>query len=266
MGNDDDMHVSQEIKILIPEQELLKIDDDSPEMSGVYSPDGQGNPSPQQQTIKAPIGDPIFWLYIHVGMVDYAIRKFDQDKRLAEVRGELLEANVAREYAARKEAEKELKKLKDLIALRESALTETVIALFRTEDKNETLELRLKNTENALAAVSEDYFPALVRALAAENKAEQKEILLQMYEKRFGSREKLLKLAEAEQKCEDQQRKCMRENYGCIDKITQYHDLGRCPKTVGQRISHFLERITSPATYYKIARAIRYAFTKKEEK
>lgn len=254
----EDIQDSQEIKIVIPEQQLLTIEDGSIQDSAVFT--REQNSAPQPQVISAPLGDPLFWMYFHIRIVDYAIRKFDQEKQLAEIRCELLEAGVAREYLARQEAEKELKKLRTLLALRDSALAESVMALFRADDRNDSLELRLKNTENTILHLSADYVPALIRALAAENGAESKEAIIQMYEKRFGSREKLLKLAEAEQKCEDKSKNCQRTNYDCMDKLIQYHETGKCPKTTGQRMADFMEKLLCPKTYSKIVTALYEAF------
>jgi len=252
----DDLQDSREIKIVIQDPELLTIDDGSPADSRILTQNTQAQP----QVISAPLGDPLFWLYFHIRMVDHAISKFDQEKRFAEVRGELLEADLSRQYSARKEAEKENNKLRTLLALRDAALAESTMEVFRADDRNSSLEFRLGNAENALAYLRADYVPALVRALAAENEAEQKEIIIQMYEKRFGSREKLLKLAEAERKCEEREASCQRENYDCMDKLIKQHETGKCPNTAGQKIADFLERLLDPKTYSQITTALYDAF------
>ncbi len=262
--DNNDMCISQEIRVAIPDLELLTVEDGSMQDSAILT--REQNTQAQPQIISAPLGDPLFWMYFHVRIVDYAIRKFDLERQLAEVRGELLQADLARQYSGRQEAEKELKKLKAILSLRESALMDSVIALFRADDKNETLEFKLKNTENALSHIRADYVPALIRALAAENDSEQKEIILQMYEKRFGSREKLLKLAEAEKKCEEKGKNCQRANYDCMDKLIQQHETGRCPKTTGQRMADFLEKLFDPKTYSKITTALYDTFRGKQPK
>jgi hypothetical protein len=249
-----------------PPAEQIIVDDDSPADSRIYG--NVGNPPPQQQieqiAIHAPLGDGKFWLWVHLKLVAYALQKLSVDKEIAEARGELLEANVAREYRGRRATEQELGKTKLLLELREYALASATFALFEESDKSEDLQSQLTKLQEKLNQYEEERTGLYVAALRASNDAEAKEVIIKMYEQRFGSREKLLRLATAEQKCEDKNRPCRREDYACIDKLIQYHEVGRCPKTVGERIARAFEKLASPTTYYKIARAILYAFRKEK--
>lgn len=250
-----------------PHAEQIIVDDDSPADSRIYG-NPVGNPPPQQQieqlAIHAPLGDGKFWLWVHLSLVAYALRRLSTDKELAEVRGELLASNVAREYHGRRNAQTELEKTRALLTLREEALATATFALFEESHKTEDLERELAKLHETLKRYEEERTGLYVAALQASNDAEAKEAIIKMYEQRFGSREKLLRLATAEQKCEDKNRPCRREDYACIDKLIQFHEIGRCPKTAGERIARAFEKLTSPSTYYKIARAVLYAFRKEK--
>jgi hypothetical protein len=48
-----------------------------------------------------------------------------------------------------------------------------------------------------------------------------------------------------------------------MDKLIQQHETGRCPKTAGQRIEDFMEKLLNPDTYHAIVQSIYRAFREK---
>ncbi|MEM3154288.1 MAG: hypothetical protein QW165_01840 [Candidatus Woesearchaeota archaeon] len=222
--SNEDMQISRADIPIVREHPLDVKDDNSLEDSRVIK---IGNTEPASQlprTIYAPIGDAEFWLKVHIGLVEYALRTAKNSilaQKIAEARVELVQNDLYRQYSDKTRLEEELKKEK-----------------IRSENYKFGIQLAL---------------------LLADNKVEEKEKIIKMYEERFGTREELLKLAQAEENCLLEGRSC-KTKYNCISKFIESHKTGKCPKTIGQRAADFVEKLLNPKTYLGMATAFYTAF------
>jgi len=247
----DRIHVSGEIPILrevdtreeVPDESQPDLDDSR--VIHVRSP----------KTVSE-IQEHRYWKWLHIDVVRDLIKELQISATIAEVRGEVLEANVAREYHEKMELQKALKAERhDKVEIFTRYLHR--IYLHRLEESDR------EYAEESLAEANSRIIAYHIVALGLSDKINEQEKLIREYARRFGSPEDLRKLKEAEENCAKKGTNCKREDYDCISKLLEHHGAGKCPKTTGQRMMDFLEKIANPDTYYNIAQAVYRAFRKK---
>jgi hypothetical protein len=270
--NDEDMHVSTANIPIIRELPLDVTDGDSPEDSRIIRISPEDQPAPQNQlprTIYAPLGDAEFWFGIHLGLAEYALRVAGQsilDKQLVEAHALLVENDLARQFAAKERLTEELAAQKKLTTTERQVHLEQMAFIFgQYLDLERTLKIAQGKHEARIKELEkiQDLRLQLYR-LCASNEIEAKETIIKMYEERFGSREELEKLARAEEDCIGKGRNCATKDYNCISKLIALHEKGKCPKTAGERMADFVEKLLSPKTYSNIVNALYTAFRGKE--
>jgi len=224
---DEDMHVSTARIPIIREYSIDVTDGDSIEDSKIMEAIPQ---SQLPRTIYAPLGDAEFWIGIHLGLVSYAMREAEK---------QMLEVNVA--------------------STRISLIQNDLYKQFREKVQ---LQEEFKMQKN----LAENYkFVIQLAMLLTQNKVEEKENILRMYEERFGSRDDLMKLAKAEENTKLPGMLGPRK-YADISTLIKQHETGERPKTVGQRMADFAEKLLSPETYSNIVNALYAAFRGKEQR
>jgi hypothetical protein len=227
---DEDMHVSTAGIPIIREHPLDVKDGDSPEDSRIMNAPPE-NPVLQNQlprTIYAPLGDAEFWIGIHLGLVSYALQIAEQsilDKIMAEARVELVQSDLYRQFTEKVQILDELKTQKKL-----------------AENYKFTIQLAV---------------------LLTQNKVEEKDNIIRMYEERFGTQEELLALAKAEEDSKLPGALGPRK-YVNIGSLIEQHKTG-VQLTLGDKMFVFAERLLSPKTYSDIATAVYEAFTGKKD-
>jgi hypothetical protein len=226
---DEDMHVSTTRIPIIQEHPLDVKDGDSLEDSRIMHVVPESGKTTQNQlprTIYAPIGDAEFWMDIHIGLLEYALHAAENS---------ILEKDVA----------------------------ETRVALVQSDLYIQFTErMRLQDDLRVQKQLAENYkFVIHLAVLLTQNKIEEKDNILRMYEERFGTQEELLKLAKAE---EDSKLPGIAgpRKYVNIGEIIKQHETG-VRITLGDRMFLFAERLLSPKTYSDIATAVYKSFTGK---
>jgi hypothetical protein len=230
-----EMHISGEIPILDDREDVPESDLDNSQIIHVSAPKSLE----EIQTHR-------YWKWVRIDVVRELIEKLLGDKKIAEARGEVLEANVAREYKGKIKAETDLKKAQSAVTYWQSEVSVVLGEFFKLYDAYLKLEKGNYALQNHLKNSEEKEVGLILEIMRVNGEAEAKETMLKLYEQRFGSREKLLKLLQAEEKCEQAGRKCKKQ-YDCISQIIEMHETGKCPKTVGQRIAYCFERLTDLA-------------------
>lgn len=220
---DEDMHVSTARIPTIHEHPLDISEGDSVEDSRIL----QAMPESQlPRTIYAPLGDAEFWIGIHLGLVSYAMREAEKqmlDVTLASTRLSLVQNDLYRQFSEKMNLQEEL------------------------------------NVQKSLAKHYK--FAIQIAILLAQNKVEEKDNLLKMYEERFGTISDLLKLAQAEENSKLPGPLGPRK-YVNIAALIKQHETGD-RYTLGDKIFAFTDRLLSPKTYSDIAAAVYNAFTGK---
>jgi len=165
----------------------------------------------------------------------YIVYMLRKENDLFDVRNEILKAdnnNLFRAYMKELTAKKRFEK--------ENWDLEKAIDWYK---KNFVPNEEVLKTLEELRRVKKSEFDLIQRVMLAEGDAEQKEQMLEIFEKYFGKREKLYELAAAVEKCTEKGRKC-RKNYGCVDALIADHTKADCPQTLGQRVVKCIERVT----------------------
>jgi hypothetical protein len=267
---DGDMHVSTASIPIIREHPLDVKDGDSPEDSRIIqiAEDQPANESQLPRTIYAPIGDAEFWMSVHVGLLEYALRTAEQsilDKQLAEARVNLVQNDLYKQFTDKIKLSNQLEAQKELNEQEKMAhQTQTALMLAKQINLVYMMAMTESSHKAEINALEEQQELQLqITMLRASNEVEARENIIKMYEERFGSREELLKLAQAEETCMGK-RNCQTRDYNCISKLIKMHEEGKCPKSVGTRMADFVEKLLSPRTYTNIVSALYAAFRGKE--
>ena len=258
----DELQISTSGIPIIREKPLLKIEDDSIQDSGVYGTGATNeNTAAEQADIKAPLGDPMFWLWFYASTQSHVLEKTILDKILYEARGEILEASVKREYEEKTKLEEALKaENHDKIGIFVRYIHRIYLHRLEESDREYAEESLVKANERVKALESNELMQMFVK-LGLSNKIEEQEQTIREYAKRFGTPESLWKLKAAEEN-----RAMNGQNlpkYQSIEELLTYYCTGKLPKTTGQRVMDFLEKIANPDTYHNIAQAVYRAFRKK---
>lgn len=271
--DDEDMHVSTARIPIVQEHPLDISEGDSLEDSRIMQAIPGEQPTPENQlprTIYAPLGDAEFWFGIHLGLVEYALRAAGQsmhDKNLAEARINLIQNDLYRQFTDKMHINSELVAQKELnekekkthisqLAFVFAKYIDLVYAMGIAQDRHETTIQELEKMQDLRLQFYR---------LCASNEIERKENVIKMYEERFGSREELEKLAQAEENTKLPGTLGPRK-YADISALIKQHETGERPKTVGQRMADFAEKLLSPKTYSNIVNALYAAFRGKEQR
>jgi len=170
--------------------------------------------------------------YIGLCFVVYAINRHAE---LLDVRNEILKSdnnNLFRAYMKELTAKKKSEK--------ENWDLEKTIDWYK---KNFVPNEEVLKTFEELRRVKKSEFDLIQRVMVAEGDAEQKEQMLEIFEKYFGGRNKLYKLNSVMETCTDKGRKC-RQKYDFVDELIAEHTGEKCSKTLGQRIVGCVEKVT----------------------
>ncbi len=260
---DGDMHVSTARIPIVREHPLEISEGDSLEDSRIIELAG---PSQLPRTISAPLGEAEFWFGIHLGMVEYAMRVAGEsilEKQLADARIALIQNDLYRQFTDKMHlsnelfAQKVLNEQERIYHLSRAAhiISRYINLIYERgimQDRHET-EVQELGKEHELAMQ--------FLGLRASNEIEAKDDIIKMYEKRFGSREELMKLAQAEEKSKLNGPLGPRK-YADISTFIKQHETGKQPKTIGQQMVDCFEKLLNPDTYGNIARAVYRAFRK----
>ncbi len=216
-----------------------------------------------ENTVNAPLGEGRFWLWFHLNILSYSIRELSEKKEFAELRAVLLENNVKREYEEKTKLEEALKAEKhDKIGIFTRYIHRIYLHRLEESDREYAEESLVKANEKIKALESKEFMQLFVE-LGLSNRIEEKEQTIREYAKRFGTPESLWKLKAAEEN-----RAMNGQNlpkYQSIEELLTYYGTGKLPKTTGQRVIDFLEKIANPDTYYDIASAVYDAFRTKSK-
>lgn len=264
---EEDMHVSTARIPIIREHPLDISEGDSLEDSKIIAAVRQ---SQLPRTIYAPIGDAEFWIEIHLGLVAYALRAAEQsmlEKHIEEARIVLIQNDLYRQFRDKVHLSNELaakqdqidKERKEHLSMTANILTRYInlIYLFGIEKDRHDTEVQLLSKEHELSLQ--------LFGLHVSNEIEAKELVIKMYEGRFGSREELMKLAKAEENSRLPGMLGPRK-YADISTYVKQHETGKQPKTIGQQMVDCFEKLFNPDTYGNIARAVYRAFRKEDKK
>jgi hypothetical protein len=226
--NDEDMHVSTAGIPIIREHPLDIKDGDSLEDSRIFQA-AENNPHEIQlpRTIYAPLGDAEFWMGIHIGLLEYALNAAQQsilEKQLADTRVALVQNDLYRQFKDKLQLQREFESQKQLA-------------------ESYKLVLRLAS-------------------LLTQNKVEERDNIIKMYEERFGTQEEILKLARAEEESKLPGPLGPRK-YVEISSLIKQHKTG-VKLTLADKMFLFAERLLNPKTYSNMATAVYEAFTGKK--
>ncbi len=264
---DEDMHVSTARIPIIREYSIDVTDGDSIEDSKIMEAIPQ---SQLPRTIYAPLGDAEFWIGIHLGLVEYALRTAEQsilEKHITETRISLIQNDLYMQFTDKLHinselvAQKELNEQERKENLSRTALiiSKYVLTIYERGIAQYRHELEIQKLEK------EHELDIQLLGLRASNEIEAKEIVIRMYEERFGTRQELERLAQAEENTKLPGMLGPRK-YADISTLIKQHETGERPKTVGQRMADFAEKLLSPETYSNIVNALYAAFRGKEQR
>ncbi len=255
----DRINVSGEIPILRPDDTREEaLDESQPELydSKVIH---LRTPKPISE-----IQEHLYWKWVRIDIVRAIIDELQNTANIAEARGEVLEANVAREYQEKIKLQEALKaENHDKIEIFMRYLHR--IYLHRLEESDRELaEEDLAKANEKIKMLENSELGSLFVKLGLSNEIEKQDALIKEYAKRFGTPESLWKLKEAEENRAMNGQKLPK--YQTIEELITYYHTGKLPKTTGQRAMDFLEKIANPDTFYNIAQAVYRAFKKEKPK
>ncbi len=285
-GDEEDMHVSTASIPILREEKAGIVEENSPAETQVIRrlEERLENPAAPQwpPIVYAPIDDPEFWLEFHNAVQRAGIQQLrdsDVARQLAEARILLIQNDLDRQYADKIRLGNQLENVSAELAAVKKQSEQQIADHLRTKadifakyinlvyllgierDQHETTVLELEKAVEQMSNNERKYYFGL---LCAANEVEARELIIKMYEERFGTREELMKLGKAEENTKLPGTLGPRK-YADISAIIKQHQTGK-QKTVGQRIGDFAEKLLSPDTYGNIARAIYRAFKKEEKK
>jgi hypothetical protein len=267
---DDDMHVSTVSIPIIREEKVGIVDENSPADTQVIQrlEKRLEDPTAPQwpPVVYAPLGEPEFWLDIHLGLVSYALRVAGEsilEKQLADARIALIQNDLYRQFTDKIHLSNELFAQKVLTEQeRIYHLSRAAHIISRYINLIYERGIMLDRHESEVQELGKAHeLDMQLLGLCASNEIEAKDNVIKMYEARFGSREELMKLARAEEKSKLPGMLGPRK-YADISTFVKQHETGKQPKTVGQQMVDCFEKLLNPDTYGNIARAVYRAFRK----